>query len=133
MATPVHGQLCPNIYNSYCLNGGTCYILRMSYPFCWCDDSFQGSRCEEFLLPSHQLHRAISPSLIVVIVVALIIVFAITLGIAHFYCRKRRQKRNNQRNSSLYYTVTAHRAIDIREILSVSSSIKKQDVDSRCV
>ncbi|XP_048376443.2 pro-neuregulin-4, membrane-bound isoform-like [Stegostoma tigrinum] len=133
MATPAHGQLCPNTYSSYCLNGGTCYILRTSYPFCWCDNSFQGSRCEEFLLPSRQSHRTISPSLIIVIVGALIIVFSIALCVAYFFCRKWRQKRNNQRNTSLYYAVTARRAINVREILSVRSGIKKQDVDSRPV
>ncbi|XP_067871256.1 pro-neuregulin-4, membrane-bound isoform-like [Heterodontus francisci] len=133
MVTPAHGERCPITYSSYCLNGGTCYILPTSNPFCWCKDSFKGSRCEEFMLLSQQPDRTISPSLIVIIVVTLLIALSVIIGATYFYYRKWRQKRSNQRNSSLYHTVTTHGAANIREILSVRFSIKKQDVDCRSV
>ncbi|XP_041034438.1 pro-neuregulin-4, membrane-bound isoform-like [Carcharodon carcharias] len=130
MVTPAHGELCPNSYNSYCLNGGTCYILTTSNPFCWCNDSFKGSRCEEFLLESQKPDRTISPSLVVTIVMTLLIALAVIIG-THFCCKKWRQRRSNQQNSSLYHIVATRGAANIREILSVR--IKKQDVDCRPV
>ncbi|XP_051898526.1 pro-neuregulin-4, membrane-bound isoform-like isoform X2 [Pristis pectinata] len=86
METPAHGELCPDIYNSYCLNGGTCYIL-ISTPFCWCNDSFKGKRCEEFLLPSQQPERAVNSLLVIIIVVTLLIVLLVVTGWTYFYCR----------------------------------------------
>ncbi|XP_067829631.1 pro-neuregulin-4, membrane-bound isoform-like [Heptranchias perlo] len=130
MVAPAHGELCPIMYSSYCLNGGTCYILTSSSPFCWCNDSFKGSRCEEFLLLSQQPDRTVSPPLII-IVVTLLFALLVIMGATYVYCKKRRQKRSNQQNSSLYRTVTTHRAVNIREMLGVRFISKKREMDCR--
>ncbi|XP_072348896.1 pro-neuregulin-4, membrane-bound isoform-like [Scyliorhinus torazame] len=126
---PAHGELCPSSYESYCLNGGTCYILRTSNAFCWCDDTFIGSRCEEFLLLSQKPDRSLNQS-VALIVVALLLVFALLIGMYLCY-RRRRQNRSNQRNSSPYHTVATREATNIRNIISVRFII--QDADCRPV
>ncbi|XP_059802942.1 pro-neuregulin-4, membrane-bound isoform-like [Hypanus sabinus] len=108
METPAHGELCPDSYNYYCLNGGTCYIL-VSTPFCWCNNSFKGNRCEEFLLSSHQPKRSVSSLFIILTVVTLLIGVLVITVRTYFYCRKRQQKRRKERGRSLYQVVARHR------------------------
>ncbi|XP_078285961.1 pro-neuregulin-4, membrane-bound isoform [Rhinoraja longicauda] len=115
METPAHGELCPDSYNSYCFNGGTCYIL-ISTPFCWCNDSFKGNRCQEFLLLSQQPERTVGSSwLVIVIAVTLLIVLLVVTGRTYCYCRKQRLKRMKEQGRSVYHVVARHRSIDIEE------------------
>lgn len=112
MGTPAHGELCPDSYDSYCFNGGTCYIL-ISTPFCWCNNSFKGNRCQEFVLLSQQPERTVSLLLVILIVVTLLVVLLAITGRTYCYCRKRRQKRRKKQRRSLYQVVARHRSIDI--------------------
>ncbi|XP_078056228.1 pro-neuregulin-4, membrane-bound isoform [Mustelus asterias] len=123
---PAHGELCPSSYDSYCLNGGTCYILRTSKVFCWCDDSFRGSRCEEFLLQSQKPDRSINQS-VAVIVAALLVTLALSIIGIYLCYRRWRQTRGNQRTSSPYHTVATRRVTNIRDIISVRFITRDMD------
>ncbi|XP_069760630.1 pro-neuregulin-4, membrane-bound isoform-like isoform X2 [Narcine bancroftii] len=123
----MHGELCPDSYTSYCFNGGTCYLL-ISTPFCWCNDSFRGNRCEEFLLSSQRPERTGSSLLIIFMVATLLIVLLLIVWRTHFYCRKRRQKRRMLRGGKSWYrTVTRHRAVNIGETLVITFGTKEPE------
>ncbi|XP_062404377.1 pro-neuregulin-4, membrane-bound isoform-like [Sardina pilchardus] len=100
-----HGEPCDPSEASFCMNGGSCYMIpSVSTPSCQCTDNYKGSRCELFLLDSTALDGKESGMIAAVVIIVLLIV-AMLVVIIYYTCKLKRTKEQNQPTREQYWKV----------------------------
>lgn len=105
-----HGELCDGQDATYCMNGGTCYkITAMDTLTCVCDESYKGSRCEQFQLFSSSDAAGQAGLMAALIIVGLLLLAM--LAVVIYYIRKKlKAKQQSQQNTQQPYWKVQSRA-----------------------
>ncbi|XP_030280973.1 pro-neuregulin-4, membrane-bound isoform [Sparus aurata] len=101
-----HGDPCDGPDVNYCMNGGTCYkITAMNTLSCVCNDSYKGSRCEQFQL-SRSNPDATKAGIIAAVVISVLLSLVI-LAVVIYYVRKmlKARRQSQQNNQQQYWRV----------------------------
>ncbi|KAL6106756.1 uncharacterized protein ACO6RY_10548 [Pungitius sinensis] len=98
-----HGDLCDGQEATYCMNGGRCYkILSMNTLSCVCNESYKGSRCEQFQLFSVNTN-ATEAGLIAALVIVALLILALLAVVIYFMRRVLNARQQNQQNHPTEY------------------------------
>lgn len=105
-----HGELCDGQDATYCMNGGTCYkITAMNTLTCVCDESYKGSRCEQFQLFSSS-DVAGQAGLIAALIIVALLLLAMLAVVIYFVRKKLKAKQQNHQNTQQPYWKVQSRA-----------------------
>ncbi|XP_040018467.1 pro-neuregulin-4, membrane-bound isoform [Gasterosteus aculeatus] len=98
-----HGDLCDGQEATYCMNGGTCYkILSMDTLSCVCNESYKGSRCEQFQLFS-TTSNATEAGLIAALVIVALLILALLAVVIYFMRRVLKTRQQSQQDNPTEY------------------------------
>ncbi|XP_063053776.1 pro-neuregulin-4, membrane-bound isoform-like [Engraulis encrasicolus] len=102
-----HGDPCGAAEASYCMNGGSCYkIPTVSTPTCVCSVNYQGSRCEEFQLPSTGSDGT-EAGMIAGVVIIILIFIALMSAVIYYGCKLKKSKEPKQPKTEEYWKIPA--------------------------
>lgn len=80
---------CGPKHEGFCLNGACSYSSDLDIPICRCDKMYNGVRCENYILNSHQLS---SPEGVIGIICGVVLLLGIVVGLMYCCLKKRCQK-----------------------------------------
>ncbi|KAM3608527.1 uncharacterized protein V6R79_000539 [Siganus canaliculatus] len=101
-----HGDLCSIEEATYCMNGGTCYKIRsMNTLSCVCNESYRGSRCEQFQLFSSSTNAGQAGLIAAVVIVTLLILVMLAVVIYFVFKMLKSRQQKQQNNPQQYWRV----------------------------